>query len=182
MVAMANGTGRFTIVRQTMSPMKFTYDRSRFLLCSYGQIFNEYFWINEKIMRILRFIVATNFYCPTHVSRSCVEIYEIVIPPTSSCKSMFLDSNDARLSNGYWIILWKNNIVLWRNIALLEEMSLRFIVNSLSLAVITVLEFSDLMINPISIVVSFMGKFIVKLEELNISCNLLSVYLNVFLK
>ena len=54
--------------------------------------------------------------------------------------------------------------------------------NSLSLAVITVLEFSDLMINPISIVVSFMGKFIVKLEELNISCNLLSVYLNVFFK
>lgn len=48
--------------------------------------------------------------------------------------------------------------------------------------VITVLEFSDLMINPISIVVSFMGKFIVKLEELNISCNLLSVYLNVFFK
>lgn len=172
--------GRFTIVRPTMSPMKFTYDRSRFLLCSYGQIFNEYFWINEKIMRILRFIVTTNLYCPTHVSRSCVEIYEIVIPPTSSCKSMFLDSNDARLSNGYWIILWKNNIVLRRNIALVEEMSLRFIVNSLSLAVITVSEFYDLTINSISIVLSLMGKFIIELEELNVLCNLVSVYLDVF--
>lgn len=52
--------------------------------------------------------------------------------------------------------------------------------NSLSLAVITALEFYDLTINPISIVLSLMGKFVIELEELNIICNLVSVYLDVF--